>query len=338
MKLLSRDEFREGVFARDKHVCVICGQAAVDAHHILDRKLFEDNGYYLENGASVCADHHYDCETTKISVKDIRSAAKIKTICVPDHLEIDQEYDKWGNAILPNKQRLKGEMFNLPNVQKILQEGNFLNLFTDYIKYPRTFHLPWSEELTSDDKFLKSLSGLENQEVVVTIKMDGENSSLYHDYLHARSLDSKHHPSRDWLKQFHASIKNDIPKDWRVCGENLYAKHSIEYNDLESFFYGFSIWNEKNVALGWDETLEYFQLLGIKSVPVIYRGIFDEDKIKSCWTDELRQKHEGYVVRTTQEISYNDFKRKAAKMVRQAHVKTQSVHWMTATVVPNKLL
>ena len=40
-KLLTRNEFREGVFARDNHTCVVpdCNKEAVDAHHIIERKL-----------------------------------------------------------------------------------------------------------------------------------------------------------------------------------------------------------------------------------------------------------------------------------------------------------
>ena len=32
IETLTRDEFREGVFERDKYRCVICGQPAIDAH------------------------------------------------------------------------------------------------------------------------------------------------------------------------------------------------------------------------------------------------------------------------------------------------------------------
>ena len=39
-KLLTRDEYREAVFARDKHRCVICDSPAVDVHHIVERKLW----------------------------------------------------------------------------------------------------------------------------------------------------------------------------------------------------------------------------------------------------------------------------------------------------------
>jgi len=38
------------------------------------------------------------------------------------------------------------------------------------------------------------------REVVVTEKMDGENTTMYCDNIHARSIDGRHHPSRDWVK------------------------------------------------------------------------------------------------------------------------------------------
>jgi hypothetical protein len=74
-------------------------------------------------------------------------------------------------------------------------------------KYPRTPHLPWSPGRTGDDILLDSIRHLERlQDVVVTEKRDGENTTLYRDYLHARSLDSSSHVSRNWLKCFHAEI------------------------------------------------------------------------------------------------------------------------------------
>lgn len=68
-------------------------------------------------------------------------------------------------------------------------------------KYPRTYHLPWSLGRSSDDKVLSNVDSFIGQEVVITEKMDGENSSLYpNGKTHARSLDSANHVSRDWLK------------------------------------------------------------------------------------------------------------------------------------------
>ncbi len=43
--LLTRDNFREAVFKRDKNLCLVCNKQAKDAHHILERKLWEDGGY-----------------------------------------------------------------------------------------------------------------------------------------------------------------------------------------------------------------------------------------------------------------------------------------------------
>lgn len=48
--LLSRDQFRELTFERDKHTCVFCDKPAQDAHHIIERRLWSDGGYYLDNG------------------------------------------------------------------------------------------------------------------------------------------------------------------------------------------------------------------------------------------------------------------------------------------------
>ena len=60
--LLTRDQFREQVFARDGHKCVVCKSPAKDAHHIIERRLFEDHGYYENNGVSLCSQCHLDAE------------------------------------------------------------------------------------------------------------------------------------------------------------------------------------------------------------------------------------------------------------------------------------
>jgi hypothetical protein len=44
-----------------------------------------------------------------------------------------------------------------------------------YIKYPRTYHVPWSEGATNDDKINKDMSSFYGKNVVITEKMDGEN-------------------------------------------------------------------------------------------------------------------------------------------------------------------
>lgn len=337
-KLLTRDEFREKTFARDGHKCVFCEKPAVDAHHILERRLWgETQGYYLSNGASVCEQHHIMCETTELSVEDVRAACKIEKFIIPDHLYDGHVYDKWGNLVLDNGQRMKGELFNDESVQKILKQGGKLALFTDYVKYPRTYHMPWSEGMHDDDRMHKDMSEFVGKRVIVTVKMDGENTTMYPDYIHARSIDGRNHPSRSWAKQFHAQIQGDIPEGWRICCENMYAEHSIAYDDLESFVYGFSIWDNMNYCLDWDLTTEWFFLLGITPVKVLYDEIYDEKAIKALWKPSDWNTIEGYVLRTADGFPYKDFRKQVAKFVRPKHVQTAK-HWMYGqAVVPNKL-
>lgn len=338
MEPLTRDQFRNAVFERDNRKCVVCGNPAVDAHHILERRLWRDGGYHLDNGVSVCSDHHIQCEMTIISVEEIREYAGITNVIVPDHLYADQVYDKWGNPILSNGKRLKGELFEDESVQKILQAGDVLRDFIDYVKYPRTFHLPWSKSRTGDDRTLSTIAYFKGKDVVITEKMDGENTSMYSSGIHARSVEGLSHPSQTWVKGYWAQRCGHIPQGWRICGENLYAKHAIYYQDLPTYFMGFSIWNEHNVCLSWDETCEWFELLDIEPVPVLYSGKFpgipwfDDHEKNTDWND-----HEGYVVRLRDEFSYDQFGTSVAKYVRASHVQTTVHNWRTQPVIPNLL-
>jgi hypothetical protein len=337
--LLTRDAFREGVLKRDGHKCVICGIKGVplDAHHIIERRLFDDGGYYLDNGATLCdPDCHMKAEQTVLSCEEIRNAAGITRIVLPDHLYADYVYDKWGNIINPDGTRTKGELFNDESVRKVLTSGGVLASFRNYVKYPRTYHLPWSPGLTDDDRMLPSTSVFVGREVVVTEKMDGENTSLYRDYMHARSLEEEHHESRGWVKRLHAEICYNIPEGWRICGENIYALHSIEYAHLPSYFMVFSIWDENNICQSWDDTVEYAAVLGLETVPVIWRGTWDEKYLRDLGEIINTKACEGFTVRVADAFPYGSFRKSIAKWVRKGHVQTTH-NWKQRTVVRNGL-
>lgn len=325
MELLTRDEFRKAVFKRDNHTCVLCGEPAKDAHHIIERRLWPDGGYYLDNGASLCRDCHLDAEQTVASVEEIRRAAGITKKIVPPHLYPDHRYDKWGNTILPDGTRTKGELFFDESVQKIIPQY-MKDLFRDWVKYPRTWHLPISTG-TKDDRVMKDFSYFEGQEVVITEKMDGENATMYRDYFHARSVDGNSHPSQDWVKNLQAKKGWQIPENWRVCGENMYAEHSLLYKDLPSYFLMFSIWNEKNECLSWEETEEWAELLDFKMVPVLYRGKFKRSAIEKIIEDLDLSKQEGFVIRLARKFSYTEFTTCVAKWVRPNHVAETKHNW-----------
>lgn len=203
-------------------------------------------------------------------------------------------------------------------------------------KYPRTVHLPYSLSKTADDKKLKSDEFFQNKEVIVTLKLDGENTSIYSDgFVHARSINSGNHISRSWVKNFAAGLQ--LPEGTRVCGENLWAEHTISYDDLESYFYGFSLWAGEQCE-SWDATETFFEKHNIKCVPVIYRGIYDPAKILSEFYDNYEDKHEGFVVRTNQKFLSVEFGFNVAKFIKQDFTIDSSNHWLfSKSIKKNKL-
>lgn len=100
---------------------------------------------------------------------------------------------------------------------------------------------------------------------------------------------------------------------------------------------GFSVWDDTNVARGRDDTVEFFELLGIESVPELYRGPFDEKLLKKLGKERDVKKNEGFVVRLVGAIRYEDFAVSAAKWVRPKHVQTDEQHWVNSAIVANGL-
>lgn len=205
-------------------------------------------------------------------------------------------------------------------------------------KYPRTPHFPFSRSKTSDDKTLDTVDHFVGKHVIASLKIDGENTSMYRDYFHARSLDSRHHISRNFVKGLWGNIRYQIPDGWRICGENMYAKHSIYYTELPSFFIVFAVFDNKNVCLSWDETISFCLERGLETVPVLYQGIWDGERVKACMTGKqyFGGEQEGVVVRLADSFPYEDFHNCTGKMVRQGHVQT-SDFWANQPIIPNKL-
>lgn len=196
-------------------------------------------------------------------------------------------------------------------------------------KYPRTPHLPFSQTATSDDRFitaeaLASLSTMED--LVVTEKMDGGNVTLYSDFIHARSTSGSLGPWDGMVKRLWEQIRYDIPTGWRITGESMWAERSVAYSNLPGVFMIFGVWDENNVLRSWDETEEWAELIGLPTVPVLYRGGDFKAAVKA-WGSQLNDNvSEGYVVRNAGEFHYDSFSENMAKWVRADHVRT-SADW-----------
>jgi len=209
-------------------------------------------------------------------------------------------------------------------------------------KHPRIYHVPWSLGLKNDDRMHPNMKIFDGVEVVVTEKMDGENTTMYNDAIHARSVDSQNvnHPSRDRVKKMWGDIRYRIVDNMRLCGENLYAEHSIKYDNLDSYFYLFSVWFN-TMSVPWRTVEHHAKEFGFSVPKILYRGIYDEEKIKLLYKtnsvidgkDEMVIDNnivEGYVIRTANIIwheSDNPFCESYAKFVRKNHVQTDE-HWL----------
>jgi hypothetical protein len=74
-------------------------------------------------------------EATLISCEEIRKAAGITNVILPEAIYSDLPLDKWGNPIEPSGQRMRGPLFNDESVQKILATGDVLKLFTWKVRH-----------------------------------------------------------------------------------------------------------------------------------------------------------------------------------------------------------
>lgn len=193
-------------------------------------------------------------------------------------------------------------------------------------KFPRIPHIHLSPGFTNDD-IIGNSDSLSGNEIIITEKMDGENTSIYWDgYIHARSIDSNNHSSRNWIKNYAQSYYFIFPKGWRVVGENLYAKHSLLYEELESYFYAFAIFDENNVCLDWETTVKWFNKFHFIYPKVLYAGKYEEKIIKKIIEELDEERCEGFVIRNRDKIKYNDFSTNVFKYVRENHVNTDE-HW-----------
>ena len=210
------------------------------------------------------------------------------------------------------------------------------------IKFPRIHHVPLSKGLGRDDRRFGDITRFFNQPIIITEKLDGENTTLTRDKIFARSVDSGNHESRDWVKALHGRVAH-LLDGYRIHGENVYAQHSLHYNNLGSYFYIFGVSTTKNNDyLSWEDVCVIAAYLDIPTTPVMYKGECPEvDIFNMSWLSNgsmFGDEKEGYVVRQAHAFKYNqaDFSKYIAKYVRANHV-TSDQHWMHKSVVKNGL-
>ncbi|UVD59122.1 RNA ligase family protein [Rhizobium sp. Pop5] len=126
-----------------------------------------------------------------------------------------------------------------------------------------------------------------------------------------------------------------LAEDERIVGENLYARHSVTYDALPSYFLGFA-WVNGDEIQPWDLTLLRFEELLIIAVPTLYRGPFRAGLFEDLAASLDKSRHEGFVARVAGAFSEADMPVRMGKYVRAGHVQSE-IHWMKADLIPNRL-
>lgn len=210
-------------------------------------------------------------------------------------------------------------------------------------KYPRTYHIPWSPGATSDDKKLDAQWFYANDwagsEIVITEKLDGENTCFTRDDVFSRSHAT---PTRSpWSRNLWDNdgllwkIKDKIGEGELIYGENLYGEHSIHYDELPNYFFIFAVRsiNGCDDWLDWESVQTVAEILGVPTVPVLWHGTIEsEPQLRRIITEEMAlpsmfgKEKEGVVVRKVNWFSNKDFPKNVCKWVRPNHVQTDK-HW-----------
>lgn len=209
-------------------------------------------------------------------------------------------------------------------------------------KYPRSYHFPFSQGTTSDDRISHDYwEDIHGKNLVVTEKLDGENNCLSKYGVFARShvqpTVSKWTSS---IREYWNLIKNDLG-DLEIFCENLYAIHSIEYKKLPHHFHVFAV-RDNDVWLSWEEVKFYASMIDLPTVPEInIQKAVDEKQFKDYILDIVKQNSaydsydiithnpcsmEGVVVRNILSYHTDDFSKNLKKIVKRGHVKTDE-HW-----------
>lgn len=211
-------------------------------------------------------------------------------------------------------------------------------------KYGRTYHFPFSPGTTSDDRindaYWQDVGRIAT--LIHTEKLDGENNCLNRYGVFARSHAAPTvSPWTSSLRQRWALIKDDLG-DYEIFGENLFAIHSVAYQELDEHFHVFGV-REGDQWLSWEETCFVAAAFDMMTVPVLKtihelpgRAEFEQDVLTLAAApsgygsvDVITGKPcsmEGIVTRNTDGYAVADFQKNVFKYVRKNHVKTDE-HW-----------
>lgn len=201
-------------------------------------------------------------------------------------------------------------------------------------KYPRTYHFPFSPGLQNDDRRVEEgwFEHIKGKPLVLTEKLDGQNCYLskYGVYARSHAAPTEHPWDINLIQKggMYDQIKNLLGEEEGIYGENLYAIHSIEYENLPSYFFMFAA-RDNEKFYSHEEFLEMSELLNIPTVPILEIKTFETEKELEerilYWMSKgsaFGSTIEGIVVKNIESFPIEEFNKNVIKYVRKGHVQT----------------
>jgi ATP-dependent RNA circularization protein (DNA/RNA ligase family) len=220
----------------------------------------------------------------------------------------------------------------------------------DFHKFPSTPHLTLlgdidvrSDKLMSDlerDAFLRT-------ELIVEEKIDGANLGISIDddgNVRAQNrggyLDlpagGQWKKLKAWLDERTDLLFEILSNRYILFGEWCYAQHSVYYDQLPDWFFGFDIF-DKNEERFFSTARrdDFFSRMNIYQNPRIAAGHFSLTKLKALLSTSQysNEPAEGLYLRHDQ----GEWLAGRAKLVRPAFVQSQEQHWLRSGIRPNRL-
>jgi ATP-dependent RNA circularization protein (DNA/RNA ligase family) len=207
------------------------------------------------------------------------------------------------------------------------------------IKYPRIPHVPGSK--STEDDIVRSQ--FPRGEFYVYEKLDGASLGISMvdgvlrlqnrgGYLENKRPHEQWDAAKNWaymnyeiLIRFFESVPSGV-----IFGEWLYAKHSIYYTRLESFFVGFDIFTGKGLVTDPLEIAEIIKTIGLAPSPIV-AATNDIEKFLGAYrhTPLYGEEYEGFIFRDKHGSVY--------KYVRPEFTSGIKEHWFNTELVRNRM-
>ena len=220
----------------------------------------------------------------------------------------------------------------------------------DFFKFPTTPHLTvLGNGTVRDDKvFTKNeRDAFLDHELIVEEKIDGANVGISFDNsgdIHVQNrgdfllkpYQGQWKKLDEWLF-FNQDVFFDVLENQYILfGEWCFARHSVRYESLPSWFLGFDIYDKTNKQfLSCEGRNGVFRRMKISQTPMLGRGRFSLQELKLFFrTSRFSSSNsEGIYLRYDQ----GKWLGERAKLVRPEFVQAIEIHWSSKGLIPNKL-